>query len=198
MRRGARRHDQERKARFADGTAHAARASGPRRLSSYRQRSDPLGCSNSFCPVRSAAQFRRYGLRASISKSLTSTSAIRQRTSFRPRFGSSSISASTTHGRPCPCPTGRAARRGVSGRRALHADFRSDQCGRVSDQARPFTDLVAGAVKDVTGHRPHLSTGGGTSDARFIKTVCPVVELGLVNATIHAVDERVRSRISRD
>jgi succinyl-diaminopimelate desuccinylase len=55
----------------------------------------------------------------------------------------------------------------------------------------PFTDLVASAVEDVTGRRPTLSTNGGTSDARFIKTVCPVVELGLVNATIHAVDERV-------
>jgi succinyl-diaminopimelate desuccinylase len=55
----------------------------------------------------------------------------------------------------------------------------------------PFTDLVASAVEDVTGRRPTLSTHGGTSDARFIKTVCPVVELGLVNATIHAVDERV-------
>jgi succinyl-diaminopimelate desuccinylase len=56
----------------------------------------------------------------------------------------------------------------------------------------PFTDLVAAAVEDVTGRRPSLSTGGGTSDARFIKNACPVVELGLVNATIHAVDERVR------
>ena len=55
----------------------------------------------------------------------------------------------------------------------------------------PFTDLVAAAVQDVTGRRPELSTGGGTSDARFIKNACPVVELGLVNATIHAVDERV-------
>jgi succinyl-diaminopimelate desuccinylase len=55
----------------------------------------------------------------------------------------------------------------------------------------PFTDLVAAAVLDVTGRRPELSTGGGTSDARFIKDACPVVELGLVNATIHAVDERV-------
>ena len=43
----------------------------------------------------------------------------------------------------------------------------------------------------MTGRRPSLSTGGGTSDARFIKNACPVVELGLVNATIHAVDERV-------
>ena len=55
----------------------------------------------------------------------------------------------------------------------------------------PFTDLVADAVRDVTGRKPALSTGGGTSDARFIKNACPVVELGLVNATIHAVDERV-------
>jgi succinyl-diaminopimelate desuccinylase len=55
----------------------------------------------------------------------------------------------------------------------------------------PFTDLVAAAVQDVTGRKPSLSTGGGTSDARFIKNACPVVELGLVNATIHAVDERV-------
>jgi succinyl-diaminopimelate desuccinylase len=54
----------------------------------------------------------------------------------------------------------------------------------------PFTDLVAAAVQDVTGRKPALSTGGGTSDARFIKNACPVVELGLVNATIHAVDER--------
>jgi succinyl-diaminopimelate desuccinylase len=54
-----------------------------------------------------------------------------------------------------------------------------------------FTDLVAGAVEDVTGRRPSFSTGGGTSDARFIKEVCPVVDLGLPNATIHAVDERV-------
>ena len=43
----------------------------------------------------------------------------------------------------------------------------------------------------MTGRKPELSTGGGTSDARFIKNACPVVELGLVNATIHAVDERV-------
>ena len=54
-----------------------------------------------------------------------------------------------------------------------------------------FTDLVARAIEDVTGRRPKLSTGGGTSDARFIKDACPVIELGLVGATMHAVDERV-------
>jgi succinyl-diaminopimelate desuccinylase len=55
----------------------------------------------------------------------------------------------------------------------------------------PFTDLVADAVEGVTGRRPALSTSGGTSDARFIKTICPVIDFGLPNATIHAVDERI-------
>jgi len=54
-----------------------------------------------------------------------------------------------------------------------------------------FTDLVAGAIEDATGRRPRLSTSGGTSDARFIKDACPVVEVGLVGSTVHAVDERV-------
>ena len=54
-----------------------------------------------------------------------------------------------------------------------------------------FTDLVARAIEDTTGRRPELSTKGGTSDARFIKNACPVVEIGLVGATMHGVDERV-------
>jgi len=54
-----------------------------------------------------------------------------------------------------------------------------------------FTDLVAKAVEDVTGRRPALSTSGGTSDARFIKDACPVVEFGLVGASMHGIDERV-------
>ncbi|WP_374534901.1 succinyl-diaminopimelate desuccinylase [Phenylobacterium sp.] len=53
-----------------------------------------------------------------------------------------------------------------------------------------FTDVVAGAVQDVAGAAPELSTTGGTSDARFIRALCPVVELGLVGKTMHAVDER--------
>jgi succinyl-diaminopimelate desuccinylase len=57
-------------------------------------------------------------------------------------------------------------------------------------QPGPFVDLVADAVTDVTGRTPHLSTSGGTSDARFIKDHCPVIEFGLVGATMHQVDER--------
>ena len=52
-----------------------------------------------------------------------------------------------------------------------------------------FIDLVAGAINEVTGQTPDRSTSGGTSDARFIRTACPVVEFGLVGATIHKVDE---------
>ena len=54
-----------------------------------------------------------------------------------------------------------------------------------------FTDVVTGAVAEVTGRKPKLSTSGGTSDARFIKDYCPVVEFGLVGQTMHATDERV-------
>ncbi|MCR5873462.1 succinyl-diaminopimelate desuccinylase [Phenylobacterium sp. J426] len=54
----------------------------------------------------------------------------------------------------------------------------------------PFTELVAAAIKDVTGSDPELSTSGGTSDARFIRALCPVVEVGLVGRTMHQVDER--------
>lgn len=55
----------------------------------------------------------------------------------------------------------------------------------------PFTDLVARAVSGETGLQPKLSTSGGTSDARFVKDHCPVVEFGLVGKTMHQVDERV-------
>ena len=54
-----------------------------------------------------------------------------------------------------------------------------------------FVDTVSGAIAEVTGRKPQLSTSGGTSDARFIKNYCPVVEFGLVGDTMHAVDERV-------
>jgi succinyl-diaminopimelate desuccinylase len=54
----------------------------------------------------------------------------------------------------------------------------------------PFTEIIADAVRETTGREPDLSTTGGTSDARFIRALCPVVEFGLVGTTMHAVDER--------
>ncbi len=53
-----------------------------------------------------------------------------------------------------------------------------------------LSDLIAGSVRDVTGIDPELSTTGGTSDARFIRAACPVVEFGLVGDTMHKVDEK--------
>jgi len=54
----------------------------------------------------------------------------------------------------------------------------------------PFTDLAVTAIEEVTGRRPELSTSGGTSDARFIASYCPVIEFGLVGQTMHQIDER--------
>ena len=58
-------------------------------------------------------------------------------------------------------------------------------------QPDTFVDRVADAIQDETGRRPALSTTGGTSDARFIKDACPVIEFGLVGRTMHETDERV-------
>ncbi len=55
----------------------------------------------------------------------------------------------------------------------------------------PLTTLVAEAIRAETGIEPELSTSGGTSDARFIKDVCPVVEVGLAGQTMHQADENV-------
>ena len=54
-----------------------------------------------------------------------------------------------------------------------------------------FSDLVSAAVRRHTGLDPELSTTGGTSDARFLAKLCPVVEFGLTNATMHKLDEAV-------
>ena len=72
-----------------------------------------------------------------------------------------------------------------------------------------FSDSIAAAVKAETGVDPEPSTTGGTSDARFLRSVCPVIEFGLVNATMHKTNEavavedlaalgRIYARIARD
>ncbi|MBM3545184.1 MAG: succinyl-diaminopimelate desuccinylase [Alphaproteobacteria bacterium] len=58
-------------------------------------------------------------------------------------------------------------------------------------QLGELDSLLSQAVNEVTGHTPILSTEGGTSDARYIKDYCPVVEFGLLTETIHKVDENV-------
>jgi succinyl-diaminopimelate desuccinylase len=67
------------------------------------------------------------------------------------------------------------------------------ECSGVSFVTPPgeLSAMVAAAVEAVTGLTPELSTTGGTSDARFIKDYCPVIEFGLAGATMHKVDENV-------
>lgn len=55
----------------------------------------------------------------------------------------------------------------------------------------PLSERLSDSVEAVTGRRPELSTSGGTSDARFVRAYCPVIEFGLVGATMHQADERV-------
>ena len=55
----------------------------------------------------------------------------------------------------------------------------------------PLSTLISAAIEAQTGRVPELSTTGGTSDARFLRALCPVVEFGLLNATMHKVDEAV-------
>ncbi|MEE4452474.1 succinyl-diaminopimelate desuccinylase [Novosphingobium resinovorum] len=58
-------------------------------------------------------------------------------------------------------------------------------------QPGAFSDMLAEAIRAETGVEPELSTSGGTSDARFLKDVAPVIEFGLCNATMHKRDEAV-------
>ncbi len=78
------------------------------------------------------------------------------------------------------------AARGFSGRIAVACQISGEA---FLTEPGPFTDLAAAAIRDVAGRDPELSTSGGTSDARFIRALCPVVELGLVGKTMHQVDE---------
>jgi succinyl-diaminopimelate desuccinylase len=71
-----------------------------------------------------------------------------------------------------------------------HIDWEPSNADSFVTKPGPFVDLVAAAIKAVTGREPKLSTTGGTSDARFIKDYCPVLEFGLVGQTMHQVDER--------
>jgi succinyl-diaminopimelate desuccinylase len=79
----------------------------------------------------------------------------------------------------------------AGGRVRWHVEYLPSNSWVFRTQPGPFIDLVTGAIAEATGRRPKLSTSGGTSDARFIKDYCPVVEFGLVGATMHQVDEHV-------
>ncbi|MGY3694923.1 succinyl-diaminopimelate desuccinylase [Bradyrhizobium sp. USDA 3240] len=71
-----------------------------------------------------------------------------------------------------------------------HIDWQPSNSNVFVTQPGPFTDLAVAAIEEVTGRKPELSTSGGTSDARFISSYCPVIEFGLVGQTMHQIDER--------
>ncbi|MGC2122076.1 MAG: succinyl-diaminopimelate desuccinylase [Xanthobacteraceae bacterium] len=77
----------------------------------------------------------------------------------------------------------------AAGRVHFAIDWQSSNADVFITKPGPFTELAVAAIADVTGRRPKISTSGGTSDARFIKDYCPVLEFGLVGQTMHAVDE---------
>ena len=76
-------------------------------------------------------------------------------------------------------------------RLSVDLKFRYSNADAFMTEPGPFIDAIAGAITDKTGITPELSTGGGTSDARFIKNYCPVFEFGLLNLTMHQVDEHM-------
>jgi succinyl-diaminopimelate desuccinylase len=73
---------------------------------------------------------------------------------------------------------------------SLGIDFEPPSVSFLTDPG-PLDALLTEAINEVTGLTPSLSTDGGTSDARFIKEYCPVVEFGLTTASIHKADEHV-------
>ena len=84
---------------------------------------------------------------------------------------------------------GQRAQDAAEGRVRFHIEWEPSNADVFVTKAGPFTDLASSAIAEVTGRTPKLSTTGGTSDARFIKDYCPVLEFGLVGQTMHAVDE---------
>ena len=113
-----------------------------------------------------------------------------------------STSASTTPGRPRRCrrrsttgwsrqPRARSAAAARPSRSTIELSWRDRPSHVFLTRDEKLIAALAASVEAVTGRTPALSTSGGTSDARFIKDYCPVVEFGLVGKTMHMVDERV-------
>ena len=83
----------------------------------------------------------------------------------------------------------RRAKDAAAGRIRYLFDWQPSNADVFVTKPGPFTELAVAAIAEVTGCAPRLSTSGGTSDARFIKDYCPVLEFGLVGQTMHQTDE---------
>jgi succinyl-diaminopimelate desuccinylase len=82
------------------------------------------------------------------------------------------------------------AAKAAEGKVRWHIDWEPSNADVFLTEPGAFTDIAVKAIEDETGRTPKLSTSGGTSDARFIKDYCAVLEFGLVGQTMHQVDER--------
>jgi succinyl-diaminopimelate desuccinylase len=85
----------------------------------------------------------------------------------------------------------RRAQDAAAGRVQHRIDWQKSNAEVFVTKPGAFTELAVAAIAETTGKKPTLSTSGGTSDARFIKDYCPVLEFGLVGQTMHQVDECV-------
>ena len=79
----------------------------------------------------------------------------------------------------------------AAGKARWHIEWEPSNADVFLTPPGPFVELVSGAIREVTGITPKLSTTGGTSDARFIKDYCPVIEFGLLSQQMHKTDEHV-------
>jgi succinyl-diaminopimelate desuccinylase len=124
-------------------------------------------------------------------RSPASMSPIRPTTSFRRPRGPASTSGSIrcTRGEPAAWVTGTARRWRRNS--AAASPWRLHEADCFITEPGPLVEVVSAAVERETKRRPRLTTTGGTSDARFVKNYCPVVEFGPTNATIHKADERI-------
>jgi len=75
--------------------------------------------------------------------------------------------------------------------RDVEIDYEPNPSEAFLTEPGPLVDTIRAAIKAVTGSEPEKSTSGGTSDARYFRTVCPVVECGPVGNTMHQADERI-------
>jgi succinyl-diaminopimelate desuccinylase len=109
---------------------------------------------------------------------------------FNDRWNGDSLKAEIIRRLEAGARAGRLRRQGDGAVR-----FEVEWLGRVSEvfltHDQRLTGVLSQAIEEETGSRPRLSTDGGTSDARFIKDYCPVVDFGLVGRTMHQTDERV-------
>jgi succinyl-diaminopimelate desuccinylase len=79
----------------------------------------------------------------------------------------------------------------AAGKMRWHIEWEPSNADVFLTPPGPFVDMISHAITEVTGLTPTLSTTGGTSDARFIKDYCPVVEFGLLSQQMHKIDEHV-------